>query len=476
MSVVNVLLVMQPSQSNGIGNTVGETGTITGVPYWWTSIGGTDASAWTTLTTGHGADVTIGRILRDAGAKCAILNIGRGATSAGMWIPGGTYNAALYAEIAEAMALLPAQFPAGTKYRFIHVADQGEYEARDPDINLTLAWASRFEACHAQLEAYFGVRMERVVVYTNYNIQDRTYPDELRAQQVTAALGGSRGVNRDAVEYEEGGVHMTTAGYIQKGALVAAKILELIHMGSLLTFSRDALANHVCNKAAYSPPANHYAAYILADGNEVSGNGYARAANTNNTTTWPNAAARTKTNGVPFSFPSAAGGDWGSSGNQITKVRIYDAASGGNALAEHTLVSPFFVLNTKNYSIPAGAITITMPANAMPDAQCHSALNLLFGGTAWAQVATAYVSYWAGDPQGAGVQAGSRAAFTQATAWNSASGGVCTQAAAITLADQVTGTHVAIHDASSAGNLILSVAGVNTGGALPIGKMRVVFT
>lgn len=57
-------------------------------------------------------------------------------------------------------------------------------------------------------------------------------------------------------------------------------------------------------------------------------NGYTRAAVTNNSTNWPNAAASTKPNGTEILFPTATGAGWGT----IVAWGIFDDPTGGNLI------------------------------------------------------------------------------------------------------------------------------------------------
>ena len=65
-------------------------------------------------------------------------------------------------------------------------------------------------------------------------------------------------------------------------------------------------------------PATYYAA-VYVSGVEVSGNGYARVAITNNVTNFPAAAAGVQTNGTEIAWPQATGGNWG----LIDEVRLH---------------------------------------------------------------------------------------------------------------------------------------------------------
>ncbi len=258
------------------------------------------------------------------------------------------------------------------------------------------------------------------------------------------------------------------------GGRTPAFILEIplpeITMGTLSATARTALVDHVRNKSAYTPAATHYCAAFVA-GVEVAGNAYARASNTNNATTWPNAAGRAKSNAVAFTFPQATGA-WGA----VDEIRIYDHVSAGVELARHTLAAPLSpTASTGPLTIPIGDIDITFPAGSFTDTVAHELLDLMFGAVANAARATTYGSYWAGDPQGGGSQASAtRVALTQATTWGVAASGLAVSIAAVALADEVTGTYWAEHSASVAGTLLFSklLPAAPSGGIIPAGALR----
>lgn len=94
------------------------------------------------------------------------------------------------------------------------------------------------------------------------------------------------------------------------------------------------ILDHVLGLTVYTGPANVYIALFTTmpnsagvGGVEVVGGSYARPTVTNNTTNWPNAASRIKSNGTAILF-AQAGADWGN----IVGAGIYDALTAGNLL------------------------------------------------------------------------------------------------------------------------------------------------
>src|SRR5262245_43387085 len=96
----------------------------------------------------------------------------------------------------------------------------------------------------------------------------------------------------------------------------------------------DALLDLLSGNTSYSVPGTLYLALYTSaptsagGGTEVSGNNYARASVTNNTTNWASASSQTKHNALPIVFPQASGGNWGT----VVAFGIFDASSSGHLL------------------------------------------------------------------------------------------------------------------------------------------------
>ena len=91
--------------------------------------------------------------------------------------------------------------------------------------------------------------------------------------------------------------------------------------------------DHILGGGDYTRPATVYVSLHSADpgetgASELSGNGYARVAVTNNGTNWPAASGGVKSNGAAVTFPTATGSDWAAA----THFGIWDASSAGNPL------------------------------------------------------------------------------------------------------------------------------------------------
>lgn len=125
------------------------------------------------------------------------------------------------------------------------------------------------------------------------------------------------------------------------------------------TFLANKLLDLMLSQAAYTPPATlHVALYTAAPtvaggGTEVTGNGYARVALTNNATNFPAAASGAKSNGTAITFPNPTG-SWGTA---VVAVGLLDASNGGNLLYFAALTDP-----TKTFTI---GDTASFPANSL---------------------------------------------------------------------------------------------------------------
>lgn len=527
------LCVIYTSQSNGLYPGRGETGpALTACGYYGWSGGTTDGTSGLMVDApgaGAGQGGSMYTILRILSQVYKIpsdgIDLTYGSSFYNEWMPlepGAQEGRDALAQLEIALAALKTRHP-NDYFIFIDVRNQGTSDARQNNYQYQSGegypsatypgWALGFRGLprvggaaaswHDALEdtvaLYFpeNTLVHYCVVESNRNMTGQFFQYTIQDQQALAVSNVSGGREarliplRDDAGYDVAdGVHMIAAsctittgslpgiypfgGFQWKGNVEAAALKSIWDaiMGSLSSFAKNTLIDHFRNKSTYSAAATHYLGAFVA-GVEVTGNGYERASATNNTTTWPNAAARSKSSGVAFTWPTATG-TWGI----IDEVRVFDASSGGNELARHTLVSTVTITATKTLVVASGAITISAPAGGLVDSVVHGLLDLMFGGTAYAQLTTTYGSYWAGDPQGAGAQAGSRVSITQASTWGAASGGRAVTTADVSITDQATGTYWAEHDAAAAGNLLCSglLPAIPSGGKVAAGRLLTTLT
>lgn len=135
--------------------------------------------------------------------------------------------------------------------------------------------------------------------------------------------------------------------------------------GRFSTTDVHMLLNNRLGNVAVTAVATHYLGLSTTapavDGTGVTepvGNGYARVAIANNTTNWPNAANRQKSNGAAFTFPTATPAGWGT----ITHFVLFDALTGGAVRAYGPLDTPTVVAAGETRSFPPGSIVVTAPS------------------------------------------------------------------------------------------------------------------
>jgi hypothetical protein len=354
---------------------------------------------------------------------------------------------------------------------------------------IVAAWAADTQIHHADLEALVGQSVPKVCVMSQINFwQSGTsgpppnWAAEIRAQQeiwcpATGPLGrrvytdGPSGENLYSIEPDN--LHFTQQGYTDVATPIVQAIKELVPMGALSTTAKDSLINHEMNKGAYSPAATHYMHLYAAGGVPISGNGYAVQSKTNNTSNWSTPSGRAVSNLTAWTFPTPTG-SW----SDVVEARITTSGTegAGVVLASDTFTPVPVNVGTGPFSIAIGAFVITAAAGGFVDTVVHRMLGLMFGATAYTADTTVHMSYYAGDPQGAGTQAGTRTSLTKATAFGTSSAGIMASAVDIALAHQGTGTHVAFHTLTSGGTLLYSATRLGTiglTGTVLAGQVRV---
>jgi hypothetical protein len=127
-------------------------------------------------------------------------------------------------------------------------------------------------------------------------------------------------------------------------------------------YLEDEILDHVLGGGDYTRPATVYVSLHSADpgetgANELTGNGYARVAVTNNATNWPAASGGVKSNGTAITFAAAVTADWASA----THFGIWDddGSPAGNPLFLGALTTPKTVQVGDTASFAVGELDIT---------------------------------------------------------------------------------------------------------------------
>lgn len=133
-------------------------------------------------------------------------------------------------------------------------------------------------------------------------------------------------------------------------------------MGSFSNFLENEILDHVFGNAAYAAPATLYlglSTTTIVDAGtgitEPSGNGYTRAAVTNNATNFPAASNGSKSNGTVINFPTPTGA-WGT----VVNFFVADASTAGNILAYGTLTVAQPIVSGNPVSFQVGALVFTL--------------------------------------------------------------------------------------------------------------------
>lgn len=125
-------------------------------------------------------------------------------------------------------------------------------------------------------------------------------------------------------------------------------------------YLEDAILDHILGGGDFTRPATVYVSLHSADpgetgASELSGNGYARVAVTNNATNWPAASGGAKSNGAAIAFAAASGTDW----VEATHFGIWDALTVGNPLYLGALTTPKTVQVGDTASFGIGELDVT---------------------------------------------------------------------------------------------------------------------
>ena len=131
---------------------------------------------------------------------------------------------------------------------------------------------------------------------------------------------------------------------------------------SFSNYLENAVLNHITGKTAFTQPTVFVGLSTTAPTEngtgitEPTGGSYARVATSG--ATWSTATTGSTNNAAAITFPTATA-NW-SAGANFTHVVLFDAASGGNFLAQGQITTPKPVLNGDTASFAIGNITITL--------------------------------------------------------------------------------------------------------------------
>jgi hypothetical protein len=147
---------------------------------------------------------------------------------------------------------------------------------------------------------------------------------------------------------------------------------------SFTNYTEGKVADEIFGATAFAAPGTLHIGLHSAypneagTGAELTGNGYARVAVTNNGTNWPAYAADQKSNGTPIVFPTASG-NW----LEAVAVAVWDESVAGNMIARGWLgtdAGKLFTATTADlFTAPGHTLTndtkvavITVPGGTLP--------------------------------------------------------------------------------------------------------------
>ena len=388
----------------------------------------------------------------------------RGATFISQWCSAtsGVFSPTFLAQIAAAKAKIATDY-LGEPIQWHFCWNQGQSEVASANPVPATLYAERFGLLMQDVITATGQAVIRPhIMLCSSQQADKPNFDVMRAQQLLAvAQWNGFALNNDDLPLDPAdNLHWLSPQSNIAGDRRFASLLTEFNMGSLATYAKNKVIDHVRNVATHTPAATHYY-HLYAGGVALTGvnaPGYVVKSATNNKTTYANATARGVATAIALTWVSPSG-TWLSP----DEVRITDNATegAGNEIGRDTFTAVPVTVVTGPFNIAAGALTITAPSGGFVDTFVHGALNLMFGGTAFTQLVTTFGCWTVGDVQAGGADVGSRVSITQASKWGAASGGVAQTSGSIALTQQVTGTWWAEYDASSAGNLVFTCQRTN---------------
>lgn len=243
-------------------------------------------------------------------------------------------------------------------------------------------------------------------------------------------------------------------------------------MGSLSDYSENKLLDLVLGAVAYTRPATVYIDLFTVAPNDAgaggtvvpTSNGYpGRTAVTNNSTNFPAASGKSKSNGTDILIGTPTGGGWGT----VVGFGLYDASSGGNFLGYYDLGTPKNCVAGKRVKILAGQMTLSTSGAWVAASLGNKVLDHLLGGPDYTPSATLYYGLLASATELTGNGYARIAVTNNTTNFPAASGGSKSNGVAVvfgpaTPSAWTTATNFGLYDASSGGNKLMdSVLGAS---------------
>lgn len=133
---------------------------------------------------------------------------------------------------------------------------------------------------------------------------------------------------------------------------------------ALSSYLAQQLAEWISGTAMPSAPSTVYVGLFTAGGSELSGNGYARIAVDDWGAAQVGGSEVTISNSEDEESPVATGTDWA----EVTQIRLYDAATDGNALSSLTALTAARTVTVGGAAeFPAGSLTFSVSTTELSE-------------------------------------------------------------------------------------------------------------
>ncbi len=232
---------------------------------------------------------------------------------------------------------------------------------------------------------------------------------------------------------------------------------------ALSTYSSNEMLDHVFRNAAWTKPTNTYVSFHTADpgltgANEVSAGWYGRQ-----TASWAAATTSGVSTNADLTWTAVSGG-----AVTVTHVGLWDAASAGNFLW-YVDVTDLTYQNGEEPRIASGNLTITITGD-IADYLYPKILDHLVGAATFTSPTTVYTGLYTTNPGvgDTGTEVSGSGYAREATTWNAAASQAIDIGSDLTFGPP-TGSwgqpsHYSVHDAVSAGNLLVfgPVSGISS--------------
>jgi hypothetical protein len=231
-------------------------------------------------------------------------------------------------------------------------------------------------------------------------------------------------------------------------------------MGSFGNYLENELLDHILGNGVYTPPTIYIALSTIDPTDDGSGlaeptySAYARVQHDN----WSVATSRATHNIGDLTFPQKADG----LSETISYWAAYDAASGGNMLAQGAFSLAKELVQGNTPIVPSGLMTVSITTSGMSNYLSNEILDHVFGNGAFTPPTNLYVGFSTADPtdDGSGISepSGNNYARVNHNAWDIAVGGASENSGVILFpvpsGNWGTITFNFISDDPSAGNIL----------------------